>query len=505
MTAGVVEEDCGTDLVVPAAGGCEPFGVFCVATPEPGRNGASRWMAPRIRYACRAEVLGWGVVGGSSFANGDTFVRPRPPGNGLRSFYRTRMKTLTSWAVLAGIGLVVSDQSVETSFAESGAGASVAYRVTHATQPMPGPFSTRAVADLTEVVQQYCVDCHSDRRLRGNLSLEGFSVENASAEAETAEKMIRKLRAGMMPPPGRRRPAGDTLMALVEALETDVDEAAVGAPRVGVRRFQRLSRAEYEHVMVDLFALEVDAGKWLPPDVLVGSFDNMSAAQALSTTLLDSYLRAAADISRLAIGNPTVTSSTTKHGNPMEVSQHAWDHIGGTPFGTRGGMVVTHDFPADGEYVFQIATAQGQWQPNLGGGSRHLDRRRARCAPDARAQRGGIAPSDRDGADLRSSRPTQGIRRVRHLIEGPYEDRFSPPDWSRAGTAGGGYGVTGLTHLTELLITGPRDVAGVSDTESRTRIFTCYPAAPSKNGRARSPSSRSWLGRRIGGLFRTTT
>jgi hypothetical protein len=388
------------------------------------------------------------------------------------------MKTLTLWAVLAGIGLVVSDQSVETSFAESGAGASVAYRVTHATQPMPGPLSTRAVDDLTEVVQQYCVDCHSDRRLRGNLSLEGFSVENASAEAETAEKMIRKLRAGMMPPPGRRRPAGDTLLALVEALETDVDEAAVGAPYVGVRRFQRLSQAEYEHVMADLFGLEVDASKWLPPDVLVGSFDNMSAAQVLSTTLLDSYLRAAADISRLAIGNPTATSSTTKHGNPMEVSQHAWDHIEGTPFGTRGGMVVTHDFPADGEYVFQIGTAQGSGnQTSVEDIDISIDGEPVALLMLEHNAAGSLPAIETEPIFVRAGQHKVSAAFV-NLIEGPYEDRFSPPDWSRGGTGGGEYGVTGLTHLTELLITGPRDVVGVSDTESRTRIFTCYPAMP---------------------------
>ena len=388
------------------------------------------------------------------------------------------MKTLTLWVALAGIGLVVSDQSVETSFAESGTGASVAYRVTHAIQPMPGPFSTRAVADLTEVVQEYCVVCHSDQRLTGNLSLEGFSVENASAEAETAEKMIRKLRAGMMPPPGRRRPAGDTLTALVEALETDVDEATAGAPNVGVRRFQRLSQAEYEHVMADFLALEVDAGRWLPPDVLVGSFDNMSAAQVLSATLLDSYLRAAADISRLAIGDPTVTSSTTKHRNPMEVSQHAWDHIEGTPFGTRGGMVVTHDFPADGEYVFQVGTTQGSGnQTSVEDIDISIDGEPVALLMLEHNAAGSLPAIETEPIFVRAGQHKVSAAFV-NLIEGPYEDRFSPPDWSRAGTAGGRYGVTGLTHLTELLITGPTDVAGVSDTESRTRIFTCYPAAP---------------------------
>ena len=109
----------------------------------------------------------------------------------------------------------------------------------------------------------------------------------------------------------------------------------------------------------DLLALDVDAGQWLPPDVLMGSFDNMSGAQALSTTLLDAYLRAATEVARLAVGNPNAISTTAKYAPPPAISQHAWDHVEGTPFGTRGGMVVTHDFPADGEYVFQIGTALG--------------------------------------------------------------------------------------------------------------------------------------------------
>ena len=264
------------------------------------------------------------------------------------------MKTLAAVATLLGIWLSAWSQP---------AGLGAVGRSAEAT-----PWSdVRAVglpsarsADKNEVLQQYCVRCHSDRRLTGNLSLESFDVDAAHERAETAERMILKLRAGMMPPPGERRPSADTLLALVETLEAVVDEAAALDPNPGVRRFQRLNRAEYARVIRDLLALEVDAGRWLPADTYLGNFDNMSDAQGLSATLMEAYLRAATEISRLAMGNPRALSISTKYTNPIEVSQHAWDHIEGTPFGTRGGIVVTHDFPSDGEYVFEVETLLGR-------------------------------------------------------------------------------------------------------------------------------------------------
>ena len=143
-------------------------------------------------------------------------------------------------------------------------------------------------ATLNGVVQTYCQVCHNDAMMTGNLSLAGFEVENAPNNPETAEKMIRKLRAGMMPPPGMPRPSPDTLLALVEELETRVDQNAVMNPNPGVRRFQRLTRAEYEKSVLQLFDLEIDASRWLPEDTFLGNFNNLSAAQGLSATLLES-------------------------------------------------------------------------------------------------------------------------------------------------------------------------------------------------------------------------
>ena len=147
------------------------------------------------------------------------------------------------------------------------------------------------------LIEQYCVRCHSERRLRGNLSLEDFDAFSPHEQAEITEKIIVKLRAGMMPPPGAARPAGDSLVMLVENLEARIDDAAARAPDPGGRTFQRLNRAEYERSIEDLLGLEIDAGEYLPLDTKSENFDNVADVQMLSPTLLDAYLVAAAVLS----------------------------------------------------------------------------------------------------------------------------------------------------------------------------------------------------------------
>ena len=192
------------------------------------------------------------------------------------------MKTLSLSGAFAGMLLLIGSGPSDVLPPRNAHDVGAVYSAPIVAEGIAKPSSSPVAPDtLTPVVQRYCVVCHNDVMLTGNLSLQHFSVERAPDQAETAEKMIRKLHAGMMPPPGVPRPGGDTLLALAETLESDVDEAAGATPNVGVRRFQRLNQPEYEHVIRDLLALEVDAGRWLPPDVLVGSFDNMSAAQAL--------------------------------------------------------------------------------------------------------------------------------------------------------------------------------------------------------------------------------
>ena len=169
---------------------------------------------------------------------------------------------------------------------------------------LPVSVIERSAASSNDVIQQYCVRCHNDSALRGNMTLEQFDLATAEDNPELAEKMIRKVRAGMMPPPGARRPAGDTLRVLAEELEIHMDGFAARSPNPGGRTFQRLNRSEYESAVYDLLGLEVDAGAYLPLDTKSENFDNIADVQLLSPTLLDAYLNAAADISRLAWGDP---------------------------------------------------------------------------------------------------------------------------------------------------------------------------------------------------------
>ena len=330
--------------------------------------------------------------------------------------------------------------------------------------------------DLTVVVQTYCQVCHNDALMTGNLSLTGFEIENAPNHPETAEKMIRKLRAGMMPPPGMPRPNADTLLALVEELETTVDQNADANPNPGVRRFQRLTRAEYEKSVLQLLDLEIDASRWLPEDTFLGNFNNLSAAQGLSTTLLESYLRAAAEVSRLALGNPDALSASSKYTNPIHVSQHSWDHLEGTPFGTRGGMVVRHDFPTDGEYVISIETLFGRGLPG-----QDLD-----ISIDGRGVSQLALEHNGDRTIPIQTKPifvSAGQHQIAAAfvkrIEGPYEDRLSPFNWSFVGGEDArqwaNYGITALPHLADLMVTGPVTSGPVSETPSRNKIFSCYP------------------------------
>ena len=193
------------------------------------------------------------------------------------------------------------------------------------------PIAVTADVDPNAIVEKTCVRCHSDSRLRGNLSLEDFDISRATENAETIERMIRKVRAGMMPPPGIRAPAGDTLAQFAALLEDVMDENAKDNPNPGRRTFQRLNRPEFEKAVYDLLDLEIRAEEWRPLDQMSANFDNIADVQSLSPTLLEAYLNAAADISRMAVGDRNAPSINVTYRNSQYLSQHPWDHVEGAP------------------------------------------------------------------------------------------------------------------------------------------------------------------------------
>ena len=344
----------------------------------------------------------------------------------------------------------------------------------------PGSLPADPAAQGTEVVQRVCARCHNDRRLVGNLSLENFDVAAADRAPEVAERMVRKLRAGMMPPPGVRRPAGDTLLSLVETLEEVLDAAAAERPNPGARTFQRLNRPEYEAAVHDLLALSVDAGEWLPLDQMSANFDNIADAQALSPTLVESYLNAAAEISRWAVGSRSAPSVDRAYRNSDYTSQHPWDRVEGAPYGTRGGIVVNHVFPADGEYVFRLGFSSGA-NSRFEDVDVSVDGEQVALLHYARTGGGadgrGAAPISTEPVFVRAGQKRVAAAFVRRS-DGPYEDLIRPHDWSGAGGGSGGSGITTLPHLRELIVAGPLAVTGLSESPSRKRIFVCRPTSP---------------------------
>jgi hypothetical protein len=339
------------------------------------------------------------------------------------------------------------------------------------------------------MVRQTCAaSCHSDQRKLGSLTLEHFDVAVAAssgANAEVAEKMINKLRTGMMPPPGRRRPGGDTLLVLATTLESMIDKAAALKPEPGVRTFQRLNQAEYERSIKSLLDIDVNAGAWLPLDTKSANFDNIADVQLPSATLLDAYLDAASEISRLAVGDPKASVSSSTYKIARLAAQ--WDQAEGAPIGTRGGVSAMHTFIADGEYVFEVslhAIPTGQ----LFGSDAPFDER---IEVSVDGERVGMIDVDRwmSQADpnnmVLKTRPVPvraGAHRVTaafiRTFEGPVNDNLAQHGHSIGDTQiGSELGITNVAHLRDVTVTGPYNATGVSETASRKKIFTCRPTS----------------------------
>ena len=402
------------------------------------------------------------------------------------------MKSLAAAVVVSGITLLVAGTAAH--FAP----------VQPAAQPVIAPAQLVAIAAvhesklnpttevsneaLTAVVRRVCGMCHNDALRTGDLSLQNFDVAKAPQDRETAERMIRKLRAGMMPPPKIPRPGGDTLIALVETLERLIDQHAAANPDPGGRTFQRLNRAEYERSIRELLTLEVDAGSWLPLDTKSANFDNIADVQMPSATLLDAYLDAASEISRLAVGDPKSSVMSSTYNIPRLASQ--WDRVEGAPIGTRGGVSATHTFPADGEYEFAVllhAIPTGQ----LFGSDAPFDEK---IEVSIDGERVGLIDVDRwmsqadpNGMELKTNRITvrAGAHRITaaflRTFDGPVNDNLAAIGHSIADTQiGSEPGITNVAHLRDLTVTGPYNPTGVSETSSRRKIFTCRPTAPSE-------------------------
>ena len=328
------------------------------------------------------------------------------------------------------------------------------------------------------LLNQYCSGCHAEkRRMFDRLDAGGVAV----ADAEQWELVVRKVRAGMMPPSGAPRPDAAKLEGLVTWVEGELDRKV--AAKLYPPGIHRLNRTEYANAIRDLLALEIDPSKYLPSDDSTRGFDNIAGALTLSPALLEGYTSAAAKLSRLAIGDVKEATQTT-YRVPSDSSQEY--HIEGLPFGTRGGLVAQHIFPADGDYVFKIFPInKGLMDNNQSFGE--ITGEKLELLVDG--ERVHVYDWDKDLArgaavhagtvdvhfPVKAGTHTVGITFLAtHLA--PSQDLNQHFMRSTIET-GGLPGFKFLPHVGKMEILGPMQPKGASDSQSRRKIFSCNPVA----------------------------
>lgn len=341
------------------------------------------------------------------------------------------------------------------------------------------------------LVDQYCVGCHNDKVKSGRFSWTELDPARPELNAERAESVIRKVRSGMMPPARAPRPEAATLKGLVSALETRIDQAAARQPYIDSPELHRVNRTEHRNSVRDLLGIDVDVSSLLPPDPRSGGFDNMSDALTITPALMQGYLRAAAKISSLAVGDPQMSPFVAYYRVPKVVNQMR--HVEGTPFGTRGGISVVHNFPSDAEYTFKLRP-HFQYTGGLFGRSLPDVLKDQQIEISIDGERVALFTLDpkmyetqNDVSDVSQQLVTPpvavkaGQRRLSVAFlskyDGPEQDLYRLAEQTLADPlAGDQPGMTFLPHLESLSVTGPFNPTGVSDTVSRRKIFVCRPA-----------------------------
>jgi hypothetical protein len=321
------------------------------------------------------------------------------------------------------------------------------------------------------LVETYCGDCHNLDDQAGGVAFDLLSRDSLIDDAATWELAVRKLRTGMMPPAGKPRPAPAVLDGLAAQLEIRLDTEHAAHPVRGSAGMGRLNRAEYVNAIRDVLAFDAHSiVSTLPADVTEHGFDNMASALSVSPTLIDSWAGAAMRIAREAVGDRTLIPTQVKYpGGGGAQSQH----VEGLPLGTRGGMLVTHNFPLDAQYEIRVTTQ----------GAGGVFNNQAFCS-------GGPAVVVMiDGEPLTVENPQQFQLPI---SAGPHTLGAALLDTRRCEGVNEFYDVYNTAGaITGIEVHGPFEVQGAGDTPSRRAIFSCYPA----NAREEESCARSLLSR----------
>jgi hypothetical protein len=349
------------------------------------------------------------------------------------------------------------------------------------------------------LLDKYCVTCHNEKLKTAGLLLDRADPTNVALDAETWEKVVRKLRAGAMPPQGMPRPDKPTMDQFVGTLEGSLDRASAEHPNPGRAPVHRLNRAEYANAIHDLLTIDVDVTSLLPSDDESYGFDNIAETLRMSPVLLERYLAAARKISRLAVGDTNIIPSYETYRVRPDLGQD--EHIEGLPLGTRGGLLIHHNFALDGEYIFKTklalntsAKVRGLDYPNdfvitVDGAIVH------KATIGGKADEDASDDNSSDGENsilarllakvpMKAGPHTVGVAFIRKTsaqpdgVMQPYLRSTVDPLEQR-----------GVPLIDNVSIGGPFDATGPGDTPSRRLIFVCRP----KSGADEVPCAKKIL------------
>src|SRR5258705_915086 len=339
-------------------------------------------------------------------------------------------------------------------------------------------------------IQNYCFGCHNPGVRAGNLLLSELSADSVPAHPDIFEKAVRKLRGRQMPPPGNLQPTQQEVDALINWLETTLDQASKThlAGHVGV---QRLNRTEYANAVRDLLAVEIDPNQYLPADIAVEGFTNVAAALTVSPAFLEQYVNAARIVSRMAVGKPAAEVVKASFPPPATGAQDGY--VDGMPLGTRGGTKFEYIFPADGEYRVTISDLDFGLYPRGVENETNvvvlIDRKEVFRKKDggeadrAFGDRGGGAPAGAKLMERFANIPVPGTAGVHAVVVTFIErSRVATDDLIAGGTQYDGFAFKGYLRLPRLVgpiqLVGPYAATGPTRTPSREKLFICKPEVP---------------------------
>ena len=341
------------------------------------------------------------------------------------------------------------------------------------------PAASRAIASPAPraTLDRYCVTCHNERLKTAALLIDTLDLAEIPAHADTWEKVIRKLQTGAMPPAGRPRPDKATYAALTSYLERAIDKDAESQPNPGrTDTIHRLNRAEYRNAVRDLLALDIDVASLLPTDDMSYGFDNIAGVLKFTPSLLDRYIAAARQVSRIAVGDSALPVTAETFRLRADLAQD--DGFDGLPMGTRGGTSIRYQFPLDADYVIKV-------EPLGGGTDAHqlevsVDGERVQLFNlGARSGLGQGQGYDSEGQPVEVRTPLKAgphvvavtfVKKSSALLESVREPFLAPHSEGAPRSQ---------PSVASVTIVGPFDPKGVASTPSRQRLFVCKPASTS--------------------------